>query len=645
MQWRVSGGSMIYVDIESFSELDIREVGVYRYWEHPSTRILIICWAVNDEPVQTWTWLDGVPPPEFTGVPRLTLCAHNAAFERLAFRRYNLSRYVRWHDTAAQAAQCALPRALGRVADALGLETRKDKRGSYLISKLSKPQRPSKTNPHTEPHLRWPDYKLLLNEFADYCATDVEVCRAVHKALPPLPPQEQAIYALTETINDRGVAVDLAAVHAAAAFVERVTGNRGAIVKSITGFTHTQVGELLNWVNERVDSPLESLDKAAVSAALRRKHLPADVREVLEIRRELAKSSTAKLDSIIARANEDGRVRGSLMYHGAATGRWAGSGIQPQNFPKVPKGHDLDDCVDAIHSGDTDWVRMVWGQDVPEFVSKSLRGMLITAPGHTLVGADFSSIEARVVLWLAKDPGVELFASGADIYVEMARSIQSDNRDLGKAIILGAGFGMGPPKFQATCEAKGLSVDLPLSEKSIQGYRNRFPKVPRLWRALEEAAVLAVKNPGKAYRLSDDFQSVQFVYDDKRFLKCRLPSGRFLYYAFPQTEPGKYGNDQMTFMGVDATTKAWRREHTYGGKITENVVQAIARDLMALALLRLEAAGYPVVMTVHDEAVCEVVEELFEPVERVEELMCKLPEWAPDLPVAAEGWSGRRYGK
>jgi DNA polymerase len=264
---------------------------------------------------------------------------------------------------------------------------------------------------------------------------------------------EQAIYELTERINDRGVAVDLEAVHAAQRFVERVTGNRGAIVKDLTGFTHTQVGELLGWVNDRVDPPLESMDKAAVSAALRRKHLPEDVREVLEIRRELAKSSTAKLDSIIARANDDGRVRGSIMYHGAATGRWAGAGIQPQNFPRVPKGHDLDDCVEAIHSGDKDWVQMVWGLDVPEFVSKSLRGMLIAAAGRTLVGADFASIEARVVLWLAKDPGLELFASGADIYVEMAKDIDTatPHLQLGKQAILGCGFGMGPPKFHATC--------------------------------------------------------------------------------------------------------------------------------------------------------------------------------------------------
>jgi DNA polymerase len=285
----------------------------------------------------------------------------------------------------------------------------------------------------------------------------------------------------------------------------------------------------------------------------------------------------------------------------------------------------------------------LWGLDVPEFVSKSLRGMLIAAAGRTLVGADFASIEARVVLWLAKDPGLELFASGADIYVEMAKDIDpaTPNRQLGKQAILGCGFGMGPPKFHATCLGYGIEIELALAEKAVAMYRAKFAKVPRLWRALEEAALLALKNPGKAYRLSDEFQPVWFVYDGKRFLKCCLPSGRFLYYAFPKAEPGKYGSDQLTFMGVDSTTKQWRREHTYGGKLAENVVQAIARDLMALALLRLEAAGYPVVMTVHDEAVCEVVDG---DVSTVEGLMCEVPEWATGLPVAAEGFIGRRYG-
>lgn len=639
---------MIFVDIETYSELDVREVGAHKYAEHPSTVILIICWAVDDGPVQTWTWRDGPEclPPRFIGE---RMVAHNAEFENEVMSARGLLRDCTWEDSAAMAAMCALPRGLDRVGDALGLEIRKDKRGSYLINKLSKPQRPSKTNLNTLPELRWPkDYTLLLNEFAAYCATDVEVCREVYNTLPKLPRQEQLYFEFTMMMNARGIAVDLPAVHAAEALVASVTGFRGGRLQEITGFTYKQVGELLTWVNDHMGeggNPLESMDKATISAALRRKHLPPLVREVLEIRRDLAKSSTAKLDAILNRVCDDGRVRGSLMYHGAGTGRWSGAGIQPQNFPRTPAGYNMDDCIEAIQIGDGEWVTAVWGVEPPAFVSSVLRGMLTAHAGKVLAGADYSSIEARVVLWLAKDPGVELFASGADIYIETAKSIAHDaTRALGKQAVLGCGFGMGPTKFQATCEGYGMDVDMPLAERAVAAYRSRFAKVPMLWRALEKAAIAAVKNPGRTFRTNASTTvPVSFRYDGERFLMCRLPSGRVLYYPFPELEPGRYG-EQLTYMGVDSTTKAWRREHTYGGKICENVVQAIARDLMAAALLRLEAADYPVVLTVHDEAVCEIpAPATMQDVEAVEVIMCELPDWAAGLPVAAEGFIGRRY--
>jgi DNA polymerase len=636
---------MIYLDSESYSELDVREVGAYRYWEHPSTHILVLCWAENDGPVQTWTWLDGTGLPMFTNE---VIVAHNVEFERCALTRERLAFGCTWVDTAAQAAMCALPRGLGKAADALGLPVQKNKRGSYLIGKLSKPQRPSKTNPHTEPHLRWPDYRLLLNEFADYCATDVEVCRALHRTLPELPPLEAEIFDMTLRINERGIAVDLAAVRAAMAFVERAVGFRGNIVRALTGFSHTQVGELLNWVNDKLCRDglpqLESFDKAAISAALRRKHLPPAVREVLEIRRDLAKSSTAKLESMLNRANEDGRVRGSLLYHGAGTGRWSGAGIQPQNFP-VANGLVMDDAAHAILAGDEEWVRMVWDMEPPAFVSRALRGMLIAAPGHTLIGADFKSIEARVVLWLAKDPGLALFAGGTDIYVEMAKAIDriTPNRQLGKQAVLGCGFGMGPLKFLDTCAKYGIEADASLAERAVRAYRGKFHKVPRLWTAMNDAAVAAVKNPGVAYRTNPEvFQSITFVCDD-RFLKMKLPSGRFVHYPYPRIEAGKFGGDAVSFMGVDALTKQWRRESCYGGKWVQGATQAVARDIMARALLRLEAHGYSVVGTVHDEAICEVPIVGGPTVAYIEELMCELPGWAVGLPVEAEGFSGSRY--
>lgn len=622
---------MIYIDVESYSELDVTEVGTYRYWEHPSTRLLVVCWAEDDGPVQTWTWLDGTPPPAFEGV---TFAAHNAEFEMAALAsRY---RACDWVDTAAQAAMCGLPRGLGKAATALNLPVKKNPRGRYLIQKLSRPQRPSKKNPETRPEKRWPDYRDLLNEFAAYCEDDVEVCRALHKALPQLPRTEQRLWELTATMNKRGVRVDLEAVRRARALLDHIEGDKGAVFRDLTGgIEYTQRDAFLAWMAER-GVELEALDKAHVAAALRRKNLPLPVKQALEIRQALAKSSTAKLDAILDRVCEDGRVRGSLLYHGAATGRWAGAGIQIQNFPRTD-GYDMADAISAIFLGDPDWIAALYGLSPAGLVSKALRGMLIASEGNVLVGADFSAIEARGVLWLAGDPGLEILRRGEDIYVAMAADIAADaTRQLGKQAVLGCGFGMGPPKFQTTCESYGMPVDLDLAKKAVYAYRSKFPEVPKLWTACEAAAMAAVRNPGKAYRVT---MGPGLVYARSgEFLRCQLPSGRFLYYPFPEIGEGKYG-PCLTYMGIDSQTKAWRREDTYGGKLVENVTQAVARDLMAEALLGLEAAGHNPVMTIHDEAVCDTNVNYA----RLLPIMCNLPAWAEGFPLAAEGFSNRRY--
>jgi DNA polymerase len=435
----------------------------------------------------------------------------------------------------------------------------------------------------------------------------------------------------------------------------------------------------------------ENMTKETVEALLASNSLPEDVREALLLRQSLSKSSTKKLDAMLAtRDMIDNRVRNTMAYHGASTGRWSGRLIQVQNFPRGTLDNVDEAINDILTMGLTD-LQAKYG-DVMEVISSCLRGMLVPRKGNEFIVADYGAIEARIIMWYAgEEEALETFRAGDDIYKEMASAIfnkpvndiSKNERQLGKAAVLGAGFSMGPSKFKLTVNSQtDLNIDDATAIKVIKAYRTKYPNVPLLWKNIEAAAIEAVTtgNPVSTNK-------VTWFHDRKtNFLTCTLPSGRNLYYYDPKLKIrwalkwidtskvfhfDKYESKSeaqsaleareddpkcariidncihecvsLTHMGVN-TNKQFVRQETYGGKLVENCIQATARDCMVEGLFRVEEKNYLTIMTIHDEVVTEVPEGSGS-VEEFENLLAQTPTWADGLPLVAEGWRGKRYRK
>jgi DNA polymerase len=412
----------------------------------------------------------------------------------------------------------------------------------------------------------------------------------------------------------------------------------------------------MEWFNE-MGLPLEDTQGTTIDSWLKREDLDPTVRRALELVRALGRSSTAKLVAGQDWANPvTWKVHGGLLYHGAGTGRWSGSGVQPHNFPRGTI-KDMELAWQTIKSRDIGLMMMLY-DDVMTLLSHALRGMIVASPGKKLMVADYAAIEARVVMWLADDEeALEVFRSGKCIYMEMATEIygrpitdkvkQADERQMGKQAVLGLGYQMGAAKFQATLAEKwGIHIELDFAQRIVDAYREKFWRVKKMWWDQEKAAIAAVKAPGRRIKCG----KVEWMCVDG-FLHCKLPSGRLLGYADPLiVQKGMPWNpndkrDCLTYMGVDPYTKKWRRQDTYGGMLVENITQAVARDLMADAMLRCHREGlYQVILSVHDELIAECDIDRGS-VKDFEAAMAHTEEWAKGCPVKAEGWTGYRYKK
>lgn len=524
------------------------------------------------------------------------------------------------------------------------MSVKKDKEGHALMMRMCKPR---DFNEDGSP-IWWED-DARMKRLAEYCARDVEVERELDHLLKPLSPFLKDLWCLTEVINDRGVEVD---THFAAEAIVHSTQARRLLDREIIELSNSAVKTASNvpalraWLKEKAillpDTDDDSLAKKKIQEHLANPTLPEDVRRVLEIRLEAGKTSVAKYQAMINRANADGRVRGNFMFHGAATGRYAGSGIQPQNLPRktVKDWDEATANLDGLSLDD---------------LSRMIRGTIKAKDAHTLVWADFAAIEARGIAWLAgADNLVQQFADGAKVYENMAALVydaepasigsESMERQLGKQVILGAGYGMGAAKFQVTCEGYGMPVDAALAERAIRAYRETYPEIPAFWSALENAAKSAVQRPNKAFAVGKITYQVQ-----EGWLLCRLPSDRVLHYAAPRIVEveSKWGTKEvLQYDAVHPMTKKWGPEITWGGKLAENVTQATCADLIMGAMLALEKANYPVVLTVHDEVVCEVPDAVVPFARRaIPKIMCAPPKWAGGFPIKAEVKTGKRYGK
>lgn len=660
----------LIMDFETRSEAILRTkgkqkigVGAWEYAVHPTTHVLCVAWKQGTKETlksaKTHVWKSHASDKALLArlisqlrKPDIQLVAHNAGFEQV-ITQHVLPKHLteklppipidRWHCTAAMSATHALPRDLEGACQVLNLAHQKNPRGKLLIQRHCQPRRPSKNNPS-----RWNDDPEGLDELAKYCADDVEAETELFLKLPMLIPHEREVWKLNQRINLRGVYVDRKLVNSALAMLEQEMIELEARGLHLTGgIRPTQRAQIQNLLSD-LGCTLPNMQAKTIDDALATGFATGRAREILITRQALSKTSTTKYMAFFCRSQSDSRARDIQLYHGASTGREAGTGgTQVHNLPR-PTISDVDDAIAAILDGDRDWVRAIHG-NVMAALSSCLRGCITATPGHQIYNADFNAIEARVLFWVAKhDAGLRIFATGEDPYRAMAAKIYRKSlekvtdaeREVGKRAILGLGYNMGAPKFEQTCKQFGMPVTTELAELAVDVYRSEHALVPKLWRNLEMAAISATQNPGKKY-----FINRTIWYVKNNFLYCQLPSGRSLAYFKPSVrQEEKWGRKRATLYHYGVEHHQWVNRGTYGGKLCENVIQAVARDLMVAAQLRTEKAGYIPMMSVHDELLAE--RKIGEgSLEEFEKLMAELPLWAIGLPVKVKGWRGPRYKK
>ena len=680
-----------HLDIETRSTCDLKTAGLYRYFDDPESEVLVVRWRLNDGPVGEWR--KGGPFP--TGLNLLSdhiaaggiVAGHNIAFDREGWNTKIAPAIggpritVEQTDcTMARCASLSLPQSLEQAGKALGLKIQKDVEGHRLMMRMCKPKKV-----HPDGRVEWNETPEQLARLSEYCAQDVLAECAIDAAVPQLSPSEKRLWVLDQKINARGVMLDMPAVDKALAVAERAALAASEQVYELTDGAvqrTTETAKIVKWLNDR-GIPASSIAKGEQEELLVRADLFDDplARQVIELRRASAKSSVAKYRAMQRSVCKDGRVRGTLNFHGASTGRWAGRLIQPQNLPRIgDAGPDVEDlhAILAAHDADEAFAVCQLNFDNPlDVLSKALRSMLIAAPGHTLIGGDYSNIEGRVNAWLAGEHWkVEAFADfdagvGVDLYVlayAKAFGVSTDAvdkslRQQGKVMELALGYQGGVRAFQKMAAGYGMIVSDERADELKVAWREAHPAIVKSWYALQDAAIHAVKNPGMKVPCLDG----KIIYRvANNILWCRLPSGRPLAYVAPWIESGQcrechglgqvededcaacWGRgevkERVAFHGQNSATKKWQKNALYGGLQCENVVQAIARDILAEGMFRLEDAGYPLVLTVHDENICEVPDGFGSP-DELAELMSIVPTWAEGLPVAVSAWEDKRYVK
>lgn len=655
----------LFCDFETYCELDVRQVGAHRYSEHPSCEVLILCYRTRDGQKNFWLpHRDGPKLPRkllrYVEDDRVLFHAHNAEFEMCIWDNVLVARHgaprispSRWRCTAAKAAAAGMPRSLGNLGPALRLRTTKDKEGTRLINIFCKPRKPTKNLPATR---IYPDDKPEeFASFVNYCGTDVDTEAEADAVLPDLSPYEWRVFRHTLRMNKRGLPMDMDAVHAGYEILQVLEKRIVARVESITGgIRPTQRDKMLEFFNT-LGLEMENMQAKTIKdlVALRGHELEPKTRELLLLRIEGGKASTKKLKKIIQVVCIDGRVRGAFLYWGASTGRLAGRLIQPQNFTRGEyKPAQLDALFKLILLEDPDAIEIIheWPIDA---LAQGMRGYIKAPPGMKFVVVDFAAIEARVVVWLAREMwAIQAYHDNADMYKRLAVKLyhlQNEDqveiwqRKFAKDIWLGSGFQLGWAGFITNCLKRGIVVTEEEAKKGIGTYRDENPMVVKLWADVEESAIRAVTT-----KATEDkpvtLRNLAFFVKDLWFC-IRLPSGRLLRYPYPEVQNTMRYRKMVKKLTFRSEVKGkWVREGTYGGKLVENIVQAIARDLMVGACFNAESKGYQIVGTVHDELISLVPKE-FGSVHELEEIMRKKPRWATDCPVNAEGWEGDRYRK
>lgn len=649
----------LFIDLETFSPVNLTKAGVYPYAEHPSFDILLFGYSIDGGPVQVIDLASGESLPievvEALVDPGVTKWAFNAAFERVCLSAWLHCHHPKllagrrfldpgqWRCTMVLSAYLGLPMSLEQVATVLNLPVRKNSSGKKLITQFCTPTKPSVLNhgatrnpPESDP-AGW-------EAFTAYNCRDVEVELAIHERLAafPMPESEWDTYALDQTINDTGILLDAELVDNAVACDRQHRAATLARAQELTGLENPNSPiQLKQWLTDH-GCHMTSLAKTEVATAL--ETATGDVREALELRGELAKSSVKKYEAMQHVQGSDGRGRGLLQFYGAGrTGRFAGRLVQVQNLPRnyLP---DLALARSLVWTGNFDAIELLY-PSVPDTLSQLIRTAFIPAEGHRFVVTDFSAIEARVIAWLAgESTTLNAFEEGKDLYCETASRMfgvpvtkhgaNSELRQKGKIAVLACGFGGAAGALKAM---GALQMGLAESELQplVDAWRAANPNIVDLWAQINAAAIdtISTRQPTRVGPLTFSVES--------GILFIELPSGRRLAYVKPRLGENRFGGTSILYDGT-MTGRKWGTLETYGGKLTENIVQAIARDLLVYGMHQVADAGHRIVMHVHDEI---VIETTTASVDEICDLMATVPDWADGMPLAADGYECEFYRK
>lgn len=656
------------IDLETYSSVPITNAGSYKYIQSTDFEILLFAYSVDGGPVEIVDFAQGELLPDW--LYRAVLSddyikhAYNAAFEWYALSKFygHLLPIEQWRDTMLHGLYCGFTAGLDATGKALGLPAEKQKLsiGKALIRYFCVPCAPTQTNgnrtrnyPKHDPD-KW-------NLFKTYCVGDVTTEMEIDRRLSafPVPDAVEKQWQIDILMNARGVAVDMGMVRGA---LEIDAASRDALIKeavSITGLENpNSVSQLAAWLQEATDVSVTDLRKDTVAAMLDSQMVSGDAERMLSIRRELGKTSTKKYNAIENAVCKDGRVRGLLQFYGAnRTGRWAGRLVQVQNLPRTYIGlGQLPLARDAVRNKESDKLKVLFGS-VPDTLSQLIRTSFIASSGNKLVDADFSAIEARVISWLAGEQWrLEVFRTHGKIYEASAsqmfgvpiEKIKKGNpeyalRQKGKVAELALGY-QGSSGALIAMGAMKMGIpeeDLP---EIVSRWRDSNKRIVDLWYSLENAAVSVIQT-GTPCGLRGLYLAREYdAQSNLDFLTIALPSGRKLFYASPSLGMNTWNRPSILYKGVNQKTRQWTQLETYGGKLVENVVQAIARDCLALAIEHLEDAGFHVVFHIHDEVVIDCPADKAD-LDKVVEIMTQQVPWAPDLPLNADGWVGDFFRK
>jgi DNA polymerase len=666
----------VSIDFETFSECDIRSAGAWAYATHESTRVLCMAYAYEDQPVKLWVPGEKLPAFLRDEATDYHIHAWNSFFEWVIWThvlKLPTPPLSQWTDTAALACAMALPRSLGECGSALKLpqNLQKNKRGYYLIRMLSIPN-----EKNGDP--------VLTQEMYQYCKDDVTTEREISKRLYKLNPTERKVWELDQTINLRGIKVDKPAIKSALNVYDMAQEDLKSRLKELTGLDNpNSQKQFLGWLQDKGVS-VENTQKATMQALLEQKDTHS-VHNAIRLKMSLSKTAPKKYQSMADKIGGGTRLHGNVMYHGASTGRWSSTGVNLQNIARPTL--DPEWCINALSHGELALFQMT-DTDPMEALSSSVRGMLIPEDGHKFIVGDYSSIEARALAWLAgqKDKQ-EIFKGHGKIYEDAASKIfqipisevTKEQRFLGKISELACGYQGGAGAFKLMAKVYGIDIPHREAEKIKQQWRKANPKIVQFWYACDKAVSGCIQD-GEVHTVG----RVKYVVSNN-FLMCRLPSGRTLYYYHPKVsykkvmcykvpaigddpeltfiyhpaeyasikafithaheagvEPYEFNALDVSFWGVDSKTRKFCKLTTYGGKLVENITQAVARDIMAESMLKLEDAGYPIVLTVHDEIISEVTDGT---VKEFTSIMEEVPVWANGLPIKVETYEAQRYRK